>query len=324
MNVNSITSDLYSAYIKNAAASSKSVSENTGTTQTAPSGDIVTLGSDGDTVYATYTSSGVCTDSTSSDTPVSGSGDTESAKLTGDEKWDSITSKYRSGILKLDDYMQMLSDLQDAGLITADEKATAASHATSVIEAKRNEYDMRDGKLNNEPIPDSLNIIYFDELTSDLSNESSTSGLDADKSEFLKNFYSKAKDAEMTEDEKWQMTVSKYAGKPLTFDNYIHMICDFGKAGVMSDDEVSAATAHAMAVVGDKTVVYDMRDGILGNDEIPTSLYLVDLGELFSDLSNENRVYEGFTESNDPRPFLNTFYQKLSDYLGQETVTSDE
>lgn len=79
-----------------------------------------------------------------------------------------------------------------------------------------------------------------------------------------------------------------------------------------------------MSVVYDKVTNYDLQDGIIGNGRIPASLYLIDFDELFADLSNENRIYEGYTEENDPRPFLHTFYQKISGYFPKEAAGSVE
>lgn len=124
---------------------------------------------------------------------------------------------------------------------------------------------------------------------------------------------------EMTDDEKWDAIISKYSGKPFKLNDYGHMLCDLEAADLITFDERCAATSHAIAVVGDKTIEYDMRDGELWNEDIPASLYMINFDELFADLSNENRIYEGYTASNDPRPFLSTFYTKMSNYFRKDT-----
>ena len=178
---------------------------------------------------------------------------------------------------------------------------------------------MQDGKLGNDSIGRlRYNTIYFDELISDLSNENRDIPSMDDSSDprvFLESFYNKAKSAEMTKDEKWEAVVSQYTGKPMTLDDYIQMIDDFENADLLTFKEACDAIGHAATVVEDKVINYDLQDGELWNDEIPASFYLIDFDELFSDLSNENRIYEGYTEENDPRPFLNTFYQKISGYF---------
>lgn len=217
MNIQSIISSAsYTNYVKNTTSKVISISKDT-FKQALASGDILTLGSDDDSIYSTNTRPGVYSDKASiveANNAVS-----ENTELTDDEKWDVITSKYRSPIFQYDDYMNMLDDLEGAGLITADEKAVAMSHATAVIEKKRYNYDMQDGKLGDDRIPAPVNTIYFDELISDLSNENREIPSTDDGSDprvFLEALYNKAKGAEMTKDEKWEAVTSHYNGKPMT------------------------------------------------------------------------------------------------------------
>ncbi len=325
MNIQSIISSAsYTNYVKNTTSKVISISKDT-FKQALASGDILTLGSDDDSIYSTNTRPGVYSDKASiveANNAVS-----ENTELTDDEKWDVITSKYRSPIFQYDDYMNMLDDLEGAGLITADEKAVAMSHATAVIEKKRYNYDMQDGKLGDDRIPAPVNTIYFDELISDLSNENREIPSTDDGSDprvFLEALYNKAKGAEMTKDEKWEAVTSHYNGKPMTEHDYNQMLCDLENADLITFKERCAASGHSMSVVYDKVTNYDLQDGIIGNGRIPASLYLIDFDELFADLSNENRIYEGYTEENDPRPFLHTFYQKISGYFPKEAAGSVE
>lgn len=124
---------------------------------------------------------------------------------------------------------------------------------------------------------------------------------------------------EMTDDEKWDAIYAKYSGEPMTLKNYCQMVNDLEASGLINFEERVAATSHAMAVIGDKTIDYDLQDGELWNEDIPASLYMINFDELFADLSNENRIYEGYTASNDPRPFLSTFYTKMSNYFRKDT-----
>ena len=125
---------------------------------------------------------------------------------------------------------------------------------------------------------------------------------------------------EMTDEEKWAAIHEKYKGIPMYEKVYVQMLLDLNASGLITREEASALSAHEMAVAGDKIVDYDLQDGIIGNNEIPASFYIVDLEELLSDVYNENRIYEGFTEETDPRPFLNSFYPKLIGCFLQETA----
>ena len=81
---------------------------------------------------------------------------------------------------------------------------------------------------------------------------------------------------------------------------------------------------NASSIVGDKTVNYDLQDGELWNEAIPSSLYLIDFDELLSNVSDENKDYNGYDTHNDQRAFLNTFYKKLAAYFPKEATESAE
>ena len=187
MNIESITSALSGAkYVKSTATLPVSVSKDTAV-QTGASGDILTLGSDEETEYSTYTSAGVYTDSAIA---------AAASESTDDEKWDAVVSKY-SIPMTYDDYSKMLRDLAREDLITFDEFTEATGNAWGIIEKKRTEYDLQDGELWNDEVPASFYLMDFNELVSDVSDESKDyNGYDAhnDQRAFLKSFYTKMAD----------------------------------------------------------------------------------------------------------------------------------
>lgn len=269
------------------------------------SGDILTLGADTQNVYTMYTSAGVYSDSSCAD----------SKALSDDQEWEAITAKYRSSIMKIDDYDKMLDDLNSAGLITADQKAEASKAAWDVVKEKKQAWEIEHNRIGIKAIPPCCSIIYFDELNARLpNNNDSISDINSVNTTFLKEFYTKAKGAEMTEKEKMESVISKYTGRPIDLEEYGQMLCDLVNYNLMTFKELAAIQSHASAVVGDKMIDYDMQDGDLGNDIIPYSLTLVNFDELIADLSNPNRIYS-FAEGNDPRPICKAFYEKMAGYF---------
>jgi hypothetical protein len=311
MNIKTITAIPSSEYVKKTP--NLSGTKFSDVVRQALSGDIVTLESNKENGYTTYTSAGIYSDSTNN------SNASASSTLTQDEKWDAITSKYRSSIMKYDDYTKMLDDLADAGLITSDEKTAAAENAWKVIEEKKQAWDIEHNRVGSSAIPSRITIIHFDELISKLSDEkNATSVNETSDRAFLKAFYTKAKSAEMTVVEKWESVVSEYKGKPMTYDNYAQMLRELARADLITFEEFSAAIFNASSMIDDKRIDYDMEDGILGNDIIPSSFYLLDFNELFTDVSNESKAYNGYDAHNDQRIFLKSFYTKMADYFPQE------
>lgn len=269
------------------------------------SGDILTLGADTQNVYTMYTSAGLYADSVSAD----------STMQTDDQKWEAITAKYRSSIMKIDDYDKMLDDLNSAGLITADQQAEASKAAWDVVKEKKQAWEIEHNRVGIKAIPSRCQIIHFDELISKLPDNSiSLSESNLVNTTFLKDFYAKAKSAEMTENEKMKSVISKYTGRPIDLEEYGQMLCDLVNYNLMTFKELAAIQSHASAVVGDKMIDYDMQDVDLGNDIIPYSLTLVNFDELIADLSNPNRIYS-FAEGNDPRPICKAFYEKMAGYF---------
>ena len=189
MNIESIPSALSGAkYVKSAATLPGSVSKDTAV-QTGASGDILTLGSDEETIYSTYTNNGSF--------HVTGTDISEGKEMTDDEKWEAINAKYSDEPMTLKNYCQMVNDLEASGLITFEERCAAHGNAMSIIENKTIEYDLQDGELWNDEIPASFYLMNFDELLSDVSDESKDyNGYDAhnDQRAFLKSFYTKMAD----------------------------------------------------------------------------------------------------------------------------------
>lgn len=163
----------------------------------ASSGDTLTIGEDTQlSEYVTYTSTGAIAgneDSAAlSGEPVINSND---AKPTDDEKWQSIISKYPRNGLLLDDYLQMLCDLASANLITMDELGAASSDAIYKDYCESVQLDMQDGILGNLSPSARSSSVDLMELLDGLQNNNTVYIGDPQKLEnrqaFLKEFYTK-------------------------------------------------------------------------------------------------------------------------------------
>ncbi len=116
---------------------------------------------------------------------------------------------------------------------------------------------------------------------------------------------------EMTDDEKWAAIQEKYKGVPMFAKVYMQMINDMEASGLITHDEGNAATSHTSSMIATKDIVYDMQDGIMGDDPTPASFFLLDFNELLADVSDDSRNYTGYDYKNDQRAFLKSFYSKM-------------
>ncbi len=269
------------------------------------SGDILTLGADTQNVYTMYTSAGVYA-----------GGCVDSKTLSDDDKWNAITAKYRSSIMKIDDYDNMLDDFASAGLITADQKAEASKAAWDVVNEKKQAWEIEHNRVGIKAIPSRCQIIHFDELISKLPDNSiSLSESDSVNTTFLKEFYIKAKNAEMTVQEKWDSVLSKHSGSIMTCDNYMDVLKDLAKSDLITFDEFCAASGNASDILEAKRLDFDLQDGIYGNDPIPLSICLLNFDELFVDISDENKISKVYIEH---LSFLKNFYTIMARNFPQE------
>lgn len=116
---------------------------------------------------------------------------------------------------------------------------------------------------------------------------------------------------EMTNDEKWAAIQEKYKGVPMFHKVYVQMVMDMEASGLITREESDAACYHAFNVVGDKDILYDMQDGVLGNNPTPASFFLLDFNEMLNDLSDNRKGYPAYAPKNDQRVFLRSFYLKM-------------
>lgn len=123
-----------------------------------------------------------------------------------------------------------------------------------------------------------------------------------------------AEGKEMTDDEKWAAIHEKYKGVPMFQKVYSQMVLDICASGLITGDEATAAIFHAASITSTKDILYDMQDGILGNNPTPASFFLLDFNELLADVSDDSREYSGYAANNDQRAFFKGFYSKMITY----------
>ncbi len=116
---------------------------------------------------------------------------------------------------------------------------------------------------------------------------------------------------EMTDDEKWAAIQEKYKGVPMFEKVYSQMIMDMRASDLITAGEMAASIGHMVSVSGTKDILYDMQNGILGDDPTPASFFLLDFSEMLDDVSDNTRDYSGYASNNDQRAFLKSFYSKM-------------
>ncbi len=151
--------------------------------------DKLTIGeSDLSSEYVTYNNTGIIAGSESA---VSTS---ETNILADDEKWQSIVSKYNMKAMNMDEYSNMLCELENENLISYDEAKSAFFNAGSKYSEDMAVEDMHNGVLGDLGKSLSDYLIDFSDLFDDVTDRSKEySGYDVhnDQQDFLKEFYAK-------------------------------------------------------------------------------------------------------------------------------------
>lgn len=124
---------------------------------------------------------------------------------------------------------------------------------------------------------------------------------------------------EMTDAEKWEAITSQYSGRVITYKDFQQMLMNMCASGLITLHESAIIDAHASSVMESKKADYEQL-GIYDIIEPLYSFIRVNFEELLLDLSDDDRVYL-CDETNDPRPFLKTFYTKMISMLSGCEIT---